>query len=218
MSALSAARTGGVAWWARFARRAVVGRRRDVAVSAVAAAVGVGFSAVRIGVGLDAAGLLPEMAAFAGLGALAIGLLLASGIGVRAVGLTAPRRTGLILCPLVALLAFVGVGVLTGTPGAPAPRSVLVGIVLYAGAVAPAEELLFRGVLYAAVERRGGPAAAVSVSAAAFAVAHLPVYGVGALPLMLAGGLVLGWCRAWSRSLAAPVAVHALADLAALWT
>ena len=191
--------------------------RRDLVIAAAAAAAGIGFSALRIGFGLDAAGLLPEVAAFVGLGVVAAGLLLGSGMSAAAVGLSVPRRTGVLLCPAVALLAFLGVAAVTGTPGAPTPRTVLIAIALYAGAVAPAEELLFRGVLFAAVERLAGPVAAVVVSAAAFAVAHLPVYGVGALPLMLAGGLVLGWCRAWSRSLVAPTAVHAIADLAALW-
>lgn len=84
-------------------------------------------------------------------------------------------------------------------------------------AVAVAEETLLRGSLYTAIEQRAGAAAAVGVTACAFAALHVPLYGWAAVPLDLAVGVWLGTLRAVSGSVAAPAVAHALADLAGWW-
>jgi membrane protease YdiL (CAAX protease family) len=50
-----------------------------------------------------------------------------------------------------------------------------------------------------------------------FALIHLPLYGVGALPLDLAVGLLLGGLRIISGGVLAPAIAHVIADLAGGW-
>lgn len=83
--------------------------------------------------------------------------------------------------------------------------------------VAVAEEALLRGVLFAAIAEALGPGAAVILTAVAFALLHVPLYGPGVLPLDLAVGIWLGTLRVVSGSVVAPAAAHALADIAAWW-
>jgi membrane protease YdiL (CAAX protease family) len=77
---------------------------------------------------------------------------------------------------------------------------------------AVAEELFFRRLLYSRLER-WGPAAAVTGAAAAFALVHVPSYGIAAAPIDLAAGLVLGWQRWATGSWTAPAATHVFANL-----
>jgi membrane protease YdiL (CAAX protease family) len=79
-------------------------------------------------------------------------------------------------------------------------------------AAAIAEELFFRRVLYARLER-WGPSAAVIGAAAAFAMVHVPSYGLAAARLDFAAGLVLGWQRWATGSWTAPAATHIFANL-----
>ena len=55
------------------------------------------------------------------------------------------------------------------------------------------------------------------VTSVAFALMHVPVYGWHVVPLDLAVGVVLGGLRLATRSVAAPAAAHAVADLATWW-
>jgi membrane protease YdiL (CAAX protease family) len=84
-------------------------------------------------------------------------------------------------------------------------------------AVAVAEEALLRGSLFTALQQKAGTAAAVGVTAVAFALLHVPLYGAGVLPLDLAVGVWLGALRAVSGSVVAPAIAHSLADLAGWW-
>lgn len=84
-------------------------------------------------------------------------------------------------------------------------------------AIAVAEEAVLRGALFSSVESRLGTAAALMLTSVAFALMHLPLYGLAALPLDLAAGLWLGGLRILTGGIAAPAAAHALADLAAGW-
>ncbi len=84
-------------------------------------------------------------------------------------------------------------------------------------AVAVAEEALLRGALFGALQEWRGPRAALAVTSVAFAVMHIPLYGVGAVPLDLAVGLWLGGLRLLTGSWTAPAVAHALADLAGGW-
>ncbi|HEX2054508.1 MAG TPA: CPBP family intramembrane glutamic endopeptidase [Actinomycetota bacterium] len=79
---------------------------------------------------------------------------------------------------------------------------------------AVAEELFFRRLVYGWLERWGA-LAAICGSAALFAAIHVPVYGVGVLPLDFAAGLVFGWQRRASGGWSAPAATHVVANLLA---
>lgn len=95
------------------------------------------------------------------------------------------------------------------------PRSLVLAVGLNALA-AVAEEAFFRRHLYALIEVSWGPVAAVVVTAAAFAVVHVTVWGWWVLPLDLAAGLVLSWQRAATGRWSVPAATHALANTLAL--
>jgi len=77
-----------------------------------------------------------------------------------------------------------------------------------------AEEAFFRRFLFGWLAARG-PAVAIVVSAAAFALVHLPLYGLDAVALNLAAGLLFGWQRWATGTWTAPAATHALANVLA---
>ncbi|MDP9342743.1 MAG: CPBP family intramembrane metalloprotease [Actinomycetota bacterium] len=77
---------------------------------------------------------------------------------------------------------------------------------------AVAEEALFRRLLYGWLSRWGA-VVAVAGSAVAFALIHVPTYGVAALPVDLGAGLVLSWQRWAGGRWEVPAATHALANL-----
>jgi membrane protease YdiL (CAAX protease family) len=83
--------------------------------------------------------------------------------------------------------------------------------------VAVAEEILLRGVVLPSLARERGPITGLLLSSMLFAVIHVPLYGVGALPLDFAVGLWLGGLRLLSGGVTASATAHALADLAAGW-
>jgi membrane protease YdiL (CAAX protease family) len=83
--------------------------------------------------------------------------------------------------------------------------------------VAVAEEVAFRGVLFDAVRDWGGDGAALVATTLVFALIHVPLYGIGSLPLDLAAGLLLGSLRVVSTSVLAPAIAHVVADLAGGW-
>ncbi len=83
--------------------------------------------------------------------------------------------------------------------------------------VAIAEEVALRGALFDAVRAAGGDGWALAASTLLFALIHLPLYGVGALPLDLAAGLLLGGLRIVSGGVLAPAIAHVIADLAGGW-
>jgi membrane protease YdiL (CAAX protease family) len=98
----------------------------------------------------------------------------------------------------------------------PAPAlPVSVGIVALSVAAAVAEEAFFRGFLYARLAP-WGVGVAVVVSAAAFALIHLPLYGTAAFPVDLGAGLLLSWQRAATGRWTVPAATHAFADVLAV--
>lgn len=83
--------------------------------------------------------------------------------------------------------------------------------------VAVSEEVVLRGVLFTAIEQSSGPLIAAGITATAFALLHVPMYGWGALPLDLAVGLWLGGLRLLTGGATAPAVAHTLADLAGWW-
>ncbi|MCX6899911.1 MAG: CPBP family intramembrane metalloprotease [Verrucomicrobia bacterium] len=76
------------------------------------------------------------------------------------------------------------------------------------------EELIFRGILFDAVESQWGIGAAIAVTALVFGYGHMHGYPPGALGAVLAGiyGVCLGWLRATSRGLGLPIIAHIAAD------
>jgi membrane protease YdiL (CAAX protease family) len=189
-----------------------------IAITTLVMAVGIAFNILRLEINLDHRALSASFVAFAVLG-------LAAAIGGRAlnlsrvsIGWTRPE-----LLPTIAgggLVASVLVGAALATASVvrvPSLNQLLAGLALFGLAIAPAEELLFRGVLYGCVCRQAGAFWAVVLTAIAFAMIHVPVYGIGSLPLAVSAGLLLGWLRWWTRSLFVPIAVHGIADLALTW-
>ena len=77
---------------------------------------------------------------------------------------------------------------------------------------AVAEEALFRRAAYGALERHGA-AVAVGVTALAFALIHVPLYGWAVLPVDLGAGLLLSWQRWASGTWTVPAATHAAANV-----
>ena len=115
---------------------------------------------------------------------------------------------------LAAGLAAVLAMALLGGPAPPLPGG---GLALLLGALAAvAEEALFRGALYAGIQRWAPAALAIAGSAVAFALVHLPLYGPIAFPVDLGAGLLLGWQRWASGRWTVPAATHAAANLLAV--
>jgi membrane protease YdiL (CAAX protease family) len=191
---------------------------QPVGVVVLVTALGVGFNLLRLALGLDRAPLLYSVLAFAALTVAAAGLALRLGMSREQLGLRRPDLLAVVLGGTMAVIVLAGAAWLTA-PFILVPSAVQLasGLLLFGAGTAPAEELLFRGVLYGTIDRRGGPVLATGVSALAFALAHVPVYGWGSLGVAVCAGLLLGWLRWWSGSLVVPGLVHLLADLAILW-
>lgn len=83
--------------------------------------------------------------------------------------------------------------------------------------VAVAEELLLRGAVFEAVLQWRGECEAVMITAVAFALLHVPVYGWHVALLDFAVGVILGVLRVVAGSVSAPAFAHVLADLAGWW-
>lgn len=147
-----------------------------------------GLGAVAVVVAVGAAGVLLPVASRDRV-APPGEVLAALTIGVLAVSLAA-RAATLPSLPFAAL---------------PVAASVLAGV---------AEEAFFRRFLYGWLAARG-VAVAIAVPAAAFALVHLPLYGVDGVGLNLAAGLLFGWQRWATGTWTAPAATHALANVLA---
>lgn len=75
-----------------------------------------------------------------------------------------------------------------------------------------AEEVIFRGILLPGLAQHMKTASALVISAALFGLFHVPSHGIGAImPALL--GLVFGWARLRTGSLAAPILLHAANNL-----
>ena len=98
-------------------------------------------------------------------------------------------------------------------PVRPSGLAVAVGLNALA---AVAEEAFFRRYLYGVVVERHRTAVAVAVTAGAFALVHVTVWGWWVLPLDLAAGLVLSWQRAATGRWSVPAATHVVANTLAL--
>lgn len=145
-------------------------------------------------------------------GALGAGGSLSAPVGSILVGAV----VGLGLVAIAVIGPAIG-GVLTA-PGLGRPASPFLPWALITLLVATAEEGVLRGTLFDRIERLAGLGPAIVVTSLAFALMHVPLYGWHVVPLDLAVGLVLAGLRIATRGLVAPIAAHAVADLATWWT
>ncbi len=83
--------------------------------------------------------------------------------------------------------------------------------------VAVAEEVAMRGALFDAIRTWCGDGGALVATTLLFALLHVPLYGIGSLPLDLAAGMLLGGLRIVSGGVLAPALAHVIADLAGGW-
>jgi membrane protease YdiL (CAAX protease family) len=86
--------------------------------------------------------------------------------------------------------------------------------VLFSVVNALLEEVIFRGILFDAVEAQWGIGVAVVATAGLFGFGHLHGYPPGPLGAVLAGlfGLCLGWLRAVTGGIGQPIVAHVAAD------
>jgi membrane protease YdiL (CAAX protease family) len=117
----------------------------------------------------------------------------------------------------VALAAVSLVGLPALALGPRATSETLLWWVPLVSLVALSEELVLRGALFSALRSEHGDVVAVAATAVLFAVIHLPLYGVGAMPIDLCAGIFLGSLRVASGGVAAPALAHILADVATGW-
>jgi membrane protease YdiL (CAAX protease family) len=122
-----------------------------------------------------------------------------------------PGSIGVGLTAALGMAAVVVVVLGPRAPGAPVLFGAWAAALSTLAAVA--EEAFFRRFVYGWVDRWWGPAAAVLLSAAAFALVHVPLYGAAALWLDLGAGLLLSWQRWASGSWMAPAVTHVWANL-----
>lgn len=150
---------------------------------------------------------------------LLFGAVLMAAVVVAGSGVGPATWSGVIVGVVggAALVAVALVGLPAITVGPRASAATLWWWVPLVSLIALSEELVLRGVLFSALSCECGDALAVMVTAALFAVIHLPLYGLGAMPLDLCVGVFLGSLRVASGGVAAPALAHVLADLATGW-
>ena len=83
--------------------------------------------------------------------------------------------------------------------------------------IAVGEEVALRGALFDTVRSWGGDGGALIATTLLFAAMHVPLYGIGSLPLDLAVGMILGGLRIVSGGVLAPALAHVIADLVGGW-
>ena len=112
-----------------------------------------------------------------------------------------------------ALAVGVGAFALGRVVGGGHPPTYAVGVALLGNTLAAvAEEAFFRRFLYGVLEPYGAGVAVVGCTVA-FAVVHVPVYGLWVLPIDLAAGAILSWQRWATESWAVPALTHVIANV-----
>lgn len=114
--------------------------------------------------------------------------------------------------PLVLAIGLAGVGLALVTGGRPVPTAYMAWALPLSLLAAVAEEALFRRAAYGALQRHGA-LVAVGVTALAFALVHVPLYGVAVLPVDLGAGLLLSWQRWAAGTWTVPAATHGAANV-----
>lgn len=174
---------------------------RDDLATVVLVAAGAGLLVLRLWLPvLGAAGRVTALTAI--LLAILVGSLLVPTAPVRAV-----------LPPVAVLAMGLGaVGLALAAGGRPVATPYAAWALPLALLAAVAEEALFRRAAYGALARHGA-IVAVGLTALAFALVHVPLYGVAAFPVDLGAGLLLSWQRWASGTWTVPAATHAAANL-----
>jgi membrane protease YdiL (CAAX protease family) len=142
-------------------------------------------------------------------------------VAVGAIGALAPlpvRRRFRAPSPSLPVVVALGVATFLVARLAAAPlRTPVVPLAVGATIVAAvAEEIFFRRLVYGWLAP-AGDALAIVGAAALFAVVHIPAYGLRALPIDLAAGLVFGWQRWATGGWIAPALTHAAANILQLF-
>lgn len=152
---------------------------------------------------------LPTLGSFGRLAGLTATLLaiLAASLLVPAARSITHLHPGVVLAVGLAAVALA-----LATGGRPVPAPLIAWALPLTLLAAVAEEALFRRAMYGALERRGA-VVAIGVTALAFALVHVPIYGVAVLPVDLGAGLLLSWQRWASGSWTVPAATHAAANV-----
>jgi membrane protease YdiL (CAAX protease family) len=128
----------------------------------------------------------------------------------------APGDRSAALAPsTVLMVGLVGLGAVAWMSGTPVPIPWSPWAPVLGVCAAVAEEALFRRLAYGRLLRFGVSVAIVG-SAVAFALLHVPLYGVAVLPIDLGAGLLLSWQRWASSTWTVPAATHAAANLLAV--
>ena len=153
--------------------------------------------------------VVPGAARTAALAAIYAGLLVAS--------IAVPMPPGSRRVPATVALAagVAGVGIAALAAGRPVPMPFATWALALSLLAAVAEEALFRRVAYGALESRGA-VVAVGLTALAFALIHVPLYGLAAFPVDLGAGLLFGWQRWAAGTWTVPAGTHAVANLLAV--
>jgi membrane protease YdiL (CAAX protease family) len=139
---------------------------------------------------------------------------------VGAIGALAPLPVRSPIRAVSPSLPVVALGVVTFLVARLAAASLRTPVVpLAVGATvvaAVAEELFFRRLVYGWLAP-AGEALAIIGAAALFAVVHIPAYGLRALPIDLAAGVLFGWQRWATGGWIAPGLTHAAANVLQLF-
>jgi membrane protease YdiL (CAAX protease family) len=144
-----------------------------------------------------------------------IALYMAIGGASAAVDVAPGDRSAALAPSTVLMLGLVGLGTVAWMAGTPVPIPWSPWAPVLGVCAAVAEEALFRRLAYGRLLRFGAPVAIVG-SAVAFALLHVPLYGVAVLPIDLGAGLLLSWQRWASGTWTVPAATHAAANLLAV--
>ncbi len=145
-------------------------------------------------------------------GAAAVGILWL-GLSRAEIGLTQPIPRSLLLGSAAALALLAPPILMNGHF-----RTASVGVSTWIVLAVLAEELYFRGLVFAALHRVSGLPLAVLGSSVLFALAHAAAYPGRPLVAIAIASLFLGVLRALSNSLLAPATTHLLLDLASAGT
>jgi membrane protease YdiL (CAAX protease family) len=136
-------------------------------------------------------------------------------IGLAAIAVPVETERPRLAKPIVLGLGLLSIAIAAMVAGSPVPAAWTSAALPLSLLAAVAEEALFRRVLYARLIRLGA-VAAITITAVAFALVHLPAYGTSALPVDLGAGLLLGWQRWASGTWTAPAMTHGAANLLAV--
>jgi uncharacterized protein len=98
----------------------------------------------------------------------------------------------------------------------PAPIAALAAL-LMAAAAGFSEEILFRGVIFAVVDKFAGMIPAYAISSLLFGLGHSPVFGANVVLEMLFGAYFAYTYVSSGYNIAVPIAVHTLYDFATIF-